>query len=269
MKTGFSAFVFILFLFSALILPADITIEGSLTHEYSAEPGETIDGSISIQNSGSEPEEVKLFLTDYSSSADGSHYYLDPNTTPRSNASWITLSPQRVTIPAGETYSARYSLTTPNDKTLGGTYWSMLMIEPIPKDSPESSGYDPEQATVGITTVLRYGIRMITHFGGAEPAQPEIEKATVIREEDKRFLHVDITNSGNKLLRINLWAELYTQDGEYIGNYPGEKLAVFPGSSIRFKVDLSSVANNRYLTLVVMDCGNNDVFGVQYTLDLE
>jgi len=269
MKTGFSAFFFFLFLFCAFLLPADITVVGSLTHEYSIDPGETIDGSIRIQNSGNEPEEVKLYLTDYASAADGSHYYLDPNTTPRSNASWITLSPRRVTIPAGETYSARYSLTTPNDKSLGGTYWSMLMIEPIPKDSPESSGYNPETVTVGITTVLRYGIRMITHFEGAEPAQPEIENAAVIREEDKRFLHVDITNAGNRLLRVDLWAELYTQDGEYVGNYPGEKLAVFPGSSIRFKVNLSKVPKNRYLALVVMDCGNNDVFGVQYTLDLE
>ena len=266
MKNLFPITILFLLFLSGVSVSADITIEGSLTHEYIVAPGETVEGSIAIQNSGTEPEEVKLYLNDYASAADGSHFYLDPNTTDRSNASWILVSPQRITIPAGDTYSARYSLTAPNDTTMAGTYWSMLMIEPIPQTSPESAGYDPETSTVGITTVLRYGIRMITHFEGEEQIRPEIENAAVIREEDNRYLHVDIKNAGNKLLRIDLWAELYTQEGDYTGKYPGERLAVFPGSSIRFKVDLSDVPINRYQALVVMDCGNNDVFGAQYTL---
>ena len=90
-----------------------------------------------------------------------------------------------------------------------------------------------------------------------------------MEEQGKRHLYVDIANTGTRLLRILMWSELYTEKGEYTGKYDGERLAVFPGSSIRFKVDLTEVPKNKYEALVVLDCGNNDVFGVNYTLLLE
>jgi hypothetical protein len=66
---------------------AGIFIDGSLTHEFSAGSGETYEGTIIISNNGDEPEEVKLYLTDYSTEAGGKKYYMDPDSTARSNAS--------------------------------------------------------------------------------------------------------------------------------------------------------------------------------------
>jgi hypothetical protein len=247
-------------------LLAEISIEGKLTHEFEVETGETYAGKIVIKNLGDEPEDVKLYQTDFESTAGGFRHYREFNTTPRSNAIWITVSPKRFRIPAGGTHNAHYTVKVPSDKTLDGTYWSILMVEAISKDSPESSDFDPSQVTLGIRTHLRYAIRMITHIEGTGSVRPQIVSSKLTQEEEKRILQVDVLNAGTGLLRVLLWSELYTEQGEYIGKYTGQRLAIFPGSSIRFKVDLTDVPKNKYAALVVMDCGNNNFFGTNYSL---
>ncbi len=53
-----------------------------------------------------------------------------------------------------------YTVTVPQADSLKGTYWSVLMIEPIPKASPEAGG----ERTIGITAVTRYAFQIITHI---------------------------------------------------------------------------------------------------------
>ncbi len=248
---------------------AGIFIDGSLTHEVSAGPGESYDGTIIISNNGDEPEEVKLYLTDYSTEAGGKKYYMDPGTTARSNASWITVSPMRFFIPAHEDYTVYFTVDIPGDNTMTGTYWSMMMIEAIPKESPESSFFDPEEVTIGVSTILRYGVRIISHINESGTISPEIIKAGLNDEDDIVTLSLDIKNTGTRLFRLDFWVELYDTGGNYIGKYNGERLAVFPDSSIRFSADLSEVPKADYMALVVLDCGNDNVFGINYNLELK
>lgn len=257
---------FIVMLSCPYLLLAEISIKGQLTHEYEVETGATYTGKIVIDNIGEEPEDVKVYQTDFESSAGGVRHYREFNTTPRSNAKWLTISPKRFRVPAGGTYTLHYTIKVPGDKTLDGTYWSILMAESIPKESPESSEFAPDKVTLGIRTRLRYAIRMITHIEGTGSVLPQILSSKLTEEEEKRFLQVDVLNAGTGLLRILLWSELYNEQGGYVGKYSGQRLAIFPGSSIRFKVDLTNVPKNKYRALVVMDCGNNDFFGTNYSL---
>jgi hypothetical protein len=247
---------------------AEISIEGKLTHEYEVETGATYTGKVVIKNIGAEPEDVMVYQNDFASTADGARHYQDPNTTQRSNASWLTISPRRFRIPAEGTHVAHFTIKVPNDKTLEGTYWSILMVESIPKESPESPDFDPDKVTLGIRTRLRYAIRMITHIEDTGSVHPQIIGSRLAAQDEKRYLQVDVENTGTLLLRVLVYSELYTQEGEYVGKYSGQRLAVFPGSSIRFQVDLTEVPKNKYRALVVMDCGNNDFFGTSYTLIL-
>lgn len=259
--------------FLYLLLPftawAGINIEGSLTHEVTAGPGDTYTGTIIIQNTGQEVEEVKLYQTDYRTEAGGATYYPDPGTMERSNSDWVTVSPKRFFISGGESYTVHFSITIPSDESLTGTYWSLLMVEGIPKESPESSNYNPEEVNVGVQTILRYGVRMITHINYTGTITPEIISSRLEKEELRTYLFLDIANSGTRLFRVNFWAELYTEDGDFIGKFEGDKLAVFPGSSVRFRTDLTSAPKDKYLALVVLDCGENNVFGINYNLVLE
>lgn len=262
-------FLIIFMVLSSILSFGAISIEGSLTHELNSSPGDMHEGKILINNNGNEPEEVKIYITDFRTEAGGKKYYLDPDTTARSNASWVSVNPKRFFIPAGQTYTLYFSIDVPADSTLSGSYWSMMMIESIPKESPESSFYDPEEITLGVKTVLRYGIRIISNIDKSVSIKPEIQNAGLSNEEDIIEMYLDIKNAGNRFFRLDFWMELYDTSGNFIGKYQGDKLSVFPDSSIRFSVDLSNVPKDEYMALVVMDCGDDNVFGVNYTIDLK
>ena len=66
---------------------------GGLTYEHTATPGEEYTGEIILRNHSEDPEEVKVYQTDYFFYADQRVIYGDPGKLPRSNASWITYTP--------------------------------------------------------------------------------------------------------------------------------------------------------------------------------
>jgi len=143
-------------LFFCLIMPcvsvAGVSVTSGLTYEKEAQVGETYQGVIQLMNTGKEPQEVKIYQTDYLFYSDGSNIYGES-----SNADWITFSPHRLTIAPKGTSQVNYTLEVPDDKTLTGTYWSMIMIEGISSSSPEAARQEKDKITFGVSQVIRYG----------------------------------------------------------------------------------------------------------------
>ena len=259
-------FLFLVLIPSAM---AGVIVDGPLTHEIVVRPGSSYDGTVLLRNPGEEAEEIKIYQTDYRSDAEGRSFYDEPGTAPRSNTAWMTISSRRFTVSAGESYTVRYTLKVPEDSTLAGTYFSMLMVEPIPKTSGESSAYDPEKTTLGVDTIMRYGIRIISHIEGTGTVQPQIVATELVQDEGSLYLSLDILNSGTQFIKVSSWAELYTEDGELVGKFEGRRSSIFPDSLKNFRIELTEVGKASYIALVVLDCGNNDVFGANFTLQIE
>ncbi len=266
MKSGWFVIGFFIFLFGALPLSGNVIIVGGLTHEHEARIGESYEGSIEIKNIEDRPQEVKIYQTDYSFYADGRILYSNPGKMPRSNAHWITFSPKRLTVPPKDTVFVHYTVKVPNQADLKGTYWSIFMVELVPENSPESSLGNPDKVGLGIRQLFRYGIQVVTQIGDTGTRKLEFLSTKLLKDGDKQFLQLDIGNTGERWLRSSLWVELYNEEGNYMGKYEGGSLRIYPTTSVRFKVDLSSVPNNTYKALVVIDCGDDNVFGANFNL---
>jgi hypothetical protein len=246
-------------------LKAGISVMGGLTYEKEAVPGETYRGVFQIANTGEEKERVKIYQTDYTFNHEGLSNYGDPGMLPRSNANWIQFSPKEFEVPAKENVIVNYEVHVPPVDTLAGTYWSMMMVQSIPEITPESM----PQRSVGITTVMRYGVQMITHIGESGKRQLQFLDTKLIREQDSRFLQIDIVNTGERLLRPNVWVELYNLEGKNKGTFDGGSYRIYPETSVRYKIQLNGVAKGTYKALIVADCGHEDLFGVQYTVEIK
>jgi hypothetical protein len=257
-----------------LLLPAmpsfsNLGISGSLGRPYEVSPGKTYEGTIEVTNPDASAQEIKLYQTDYSFSADGSIVYGEPGRLPRSNARWITVSPQRVTIPAGEGATIHYTIQVPPDDTLRGTYWSIIMVEPVAPGSPESGSYDPTKVTVGIREVLRYGVQIETTRGSTGSRNLRFSQVLLQADTGSRLLVVDLENTGERSLQPSLWAELYDGQGGFVGRFDGGAHRLYPGTAARFRVELRGVSNATYKALIVADCGGDDVFGANVSLVLQ
>jgi hypothetical protein len=251
-----------------LVSRAAIIVTGSLTHEYEVAPGRSYEGSIEVLNQGKDPQEVKSYQTDYTFSADGKVMYGDPGSLPRSNARWTTVSPRQFTIPPNETMIVRFTIQVPNDTVMNGTYWSVVMVEPVSPGSPESSGAGTRDTGMGISQVLRYAVQIVTHIGASGTRQLKFSQLQLSAEKDTRVLLVDVQNTGERWLRGTLWIDLYDSDGKHVAKLEGGRQRMYPGTSVRFSLDLAGVKQSTYKALIVVDCGGEDVFGANVNLAL-
>jgi len=248
---------------------ANVTVLGGLTREIEAHPGELISGTIDFSNNADEFAYVDVYQTDYLFFADGRTLYGDPGVVKRSNASWISFSPSRVAISAGGTASVYYEITVPADTELSGSYWSVLMIEPVSGDVVSRMGGNTDEISVGIKTIVRYAVQIITDIGETGKSSIRVTDNSLTTENGKRILHLDIENDGERRLSPAVWADLYRNDGTYMGRFESGRKRIFPNCSVRHHIDLSEVPKGAYTALMIVDNGDDQVFGANYEVRLE
>ncbi|MGH2566987.1 MAG: hypothetical protein ACRDGA_01510, partial [Bacteroidota bacterium] len=143
---------------------------------------------------------------------------------------------------------------------------SMLMVEGIPTGSPESSA---KRNQMGILQTIRYGIQIATTIANSGARKIRfVDRKLVTNEKGERILQVDIENTGDLLMRPEMYVELFDERGTSLGKFRGASYRIYPGTSVRQSIDLTAIPKGSYKALVVVDAGGDDVFGAQYTLQL-
>ena len=252
---------------------AQVSVIGELSQDREARPGEQYEGSIIVKNDTNEPQEAKVYQTDYLFYFNGTNDYAEAGTTARSNAQWVSFSPSYLTIPPQSTISVNFTVTVPqflNEKNLVGTYWSMLMVEGIAKGSAESTlPTDPKKAQMGIRQTIRYGIQLATHIAQTGTKNIKYLDAQLVTKEDgKKYLQVDLENTGDIGIRPDVYVELFDASGASAGKFSGVRFRLYPGTSVRQMIELTKSAKGRFKALVVVDAGGDDVWGAEYTLEI-
>jgi hypothetical protein len=275
MKKHFSkVFCGILFVpILASCLSAQVSVIGELSQDKDAKPGDSYSGVVVVRNDTNEPQEAKVYQTDYAFRHDGTNNYGEPGSLPRSNAKWIAFSPSFMTLPPQGTMAVNYTVTVPKEsesKKMIGTYWSMLMVEGIQKGSAESSvPRKDKKAQMGITQTIRYGIQVATTIANTGAKKVQFLGIEIMPQKDgKRALQVDIENTGDIVMRPDVYVELLNAQGISLGKFQGVKFRIYPGTSVRQLIDLSKVAKGTYKAFIVVDAGGEDNFGAQYTLKI-
>lgn len=258
----------LLLLLAGAVRGAEISVLDGLTREFTVEPGRSIESKLVIRNNTDEPQEVRLFQTDYLFYADGRNLYGEPGSAPRSNASWITFAPHQFTLPPKETTSVPYSLQVPNDPGLTGTYWSLLMVEPV-AGSLEILQAGPGKPTVTIRTVVRYGVQFVTNIQDTGKREIRFLNRQLIDQNGKLVLRLELENIGERWLNPSIWVELFSAEGASMGRFGSEQLRVYPGCSTRFDIALAQLPKGTYRALIIADNGDEYVFGLQCNLQIE
>jgi hypothetical protein len=245
-----------------------VSVLGGLTQQITLAPGEKKEGTIKLLNKEDVVARVRISQTDYAFFADGRTLYDEPGTSNRSNAKWIDVSPMNVTIPPQESVSIFYEITAPNDPGLAGTYWSVIMVEPIADAGTTGAGKDGKPG-LGIQTIIRYAIQIISDIGDTGSSTINVTDDTVVVRDGKTLLQTDIVNVGERWLSPSVWTEFYDKAGRYVGRFDSNRQRVLPNCSVRHLFDLTSVPKGTYTALFVVDNGDDRVFGTTYEVRLQ
>lgn len=166
-----------------------LTVSSGLTVAKVVLPGEKTGGVI-VLTGGESAETVRIYQTDYMFYADGRNEFGKPGSAPRSNASWITYVPNQLILQPHGRAEVSYQISVPNDEDLRGTYWSVIMVEPVPAlyvDLTDPSGrplgrYEGGKLRIFPGCSVRYAVDL-------GPLKPGKYNALVIADcgEDKVF----------------------------------------------------------------------------------
>lgn len=241
-----------------------ISVLGDLSHERTIEPGKTYEGTILLKNNSKVAEEVKVYQTDYQFFADGRNLYGRPGKDARSNAAWVTFSPNYLTVPPQATLSIAYTVRVPADPARAGTFWSMLMVEGVPKVAPAQQR--KQRPEVGLRQAIRYGVQIVTNIGDSGSRKIKILDKRLLRDAGRRLLRLDIANTGERWLRPVVWVNLVDSAGRRAGRFTGIRKRIFPGSSVRHDIELANVPPGAYKAVIVIDNGDDYVFGAQHKI---
>jgi hypothetical protein len=268
MRSAALALLLLLLPLPALGAAASVHVVGGLTRESTVALGAKSEGELLLQNSSDQPARVRTYQTDYLFYADGRNLYGEPGTDPRSNASWISFSPRELEVAAKSTTAVHYQLQVPATGDLVGTYWSILMVEPMAGPAP-APAMEKDKVAVGITTVIRYAVQIVTHVGEGGSRELRFTEAHLATQEGRRRLEVAAENSGQSGLSPLLWVELFDLQGARLGRFEATRRRIYPGCSVRYQIDLSTVAPGEYHALLVADNGDEHVFGARYKLEVK
>ena len=187
MKNLFLIMLFLLV--AATASHAGVSVVGSLTRGNTVSPGDRYEGDIMVRNNDEQPVEVRVYKKDYLFYADGRNLYDESGSTPRTNATWLTVQPAQMTVPPKGTGSFHYTVQTPKNAELKGSYWSLLMVEPMapPAVLPNQ---EKNKISMGLQTVIRYAIQIVTDFGESGEWMLKFRDKKLVMKEGKRLFEI-------------------------------------------------------------------------------
>ncbi|MBB6372638.1 WxL protein host-binding domain-containing protein [Chryseobacterium shigense] len=247
-------------------LHAGIVVLNGLTHTYKVENGKVYKGKIGIENTGSTPQTVKLFLQDFIYKADGSINYTTIHTNNRTNGDWIRLNTNLITLKAKEKTEVFYEITVPDQPADPGSYWSVIIVEPVEDIKPSN-----DKIGVNITSVIRYAIQVITDYE-PEKAKPDLkfESVKIEKEDGKQTAKIAIANSGNLYCKPTVTIEIYNRKtGERIGSYTSIAMGLLPQTSKSFYIDISKIPADQYKAVLIATDEEDNAFALNVELEIK
>lgn len=240
-----------------------ITVTGALLVERAAAPGETYQGSITIRNTSDKPQTATLSLADYRFDASGSNSFDAPGSHARSNAPWITLSQQAVSVPPLGTQLVGYTVAVPAGSPQSGrtgTYWSVVLIE-----GEDRSSIPADPSTFTISPKIRFAVQVVTHVGQTGDctllfANPRITPGTMV---------VDVNGQGTRACRPDLKLEVYNSDGALQHTATLRGSFVYPDTSARQTFALAPLTAGSYSFLLLADVGADKLQGARFQVQVK
>lgn len=228
-----------------------------LSFHTDAKPGEAIQGKLVIVNERDVAEKVELKPVDYSFNANGEHFYEEQANLLRSSARWIELPSSQIEIPPKSTAEVLYTIHVPQNKTLKGTYWNVILIEPV---DPLPVLTQPEKDQFQLKVKVRYAYHVVVNLGNGD-ASLKIASRNMQQQDGKRLYQLDVVNNGELFLNPKLILKTYDENGRLVATISDQEQRIYPQTSVRYTLDLSDLKPSSYTGFLLLDNGDQHIFG--------
>lgn len=212
------------------------------------EPGEVINGTITVENPTSEITEVKVYVEDflYVSPYDGSKEFFAPGTIGYSCAKWINFSPQKIILPPFAKRRVNYTIKVPLQ--VRGGYYAVMFFE---------TSLGGEEEKEGVNVVIRGRIGTL-FFLETKDSRKEAEIEDIKVEKDT--IKGKFSNKGN--VAIIAKGNFYIMDtrGMVVDRGRLREFYLFPEDKGEFCLKIGeNIPPGRYTIVCSFDLGEGDI----------
>jgi len=219
---------------------AGVSVVGSLDRLHVADPGELIRGEIEIQNTLDESALVRVEVLDQLINSEAQAQYLPAGAHARSLADYIQLMPPEQLIAPRARARVGFEVKLPTlaeRPELVGAYWAVLMVRHEALDVFDDLAQKDQwmikqrfQTAVRITTAVRGQASTRLLF-----QSPVLNLSKDPDQSPDPVFSFEAHNAGERLLDIALVGELFSVQGEYLGQTMFGQFKIYPGSHRRIE----------------------------------
>lgn len=236
---------------------AGIVIVNGLSHEHTLANGQKVQGDIVIKNTAKENKRAIIYLADVIHNCNGETLFLKAGQHKRTNTEWLQFSTNEVQLKPDESITLTYDMTPSNDVDAQGSYWGVIMVE----EAEDLDTSDVERG-VKVKSLVRYAIQIIGSYEQNAVKELDIADVKMKNGEEGEYLQISINNLGNYMLKPIVILELYDEDGEQVARLEMPYRKIYPGLCKTFEIPLKGVKEGVYNGVLVADCGDENLYGL-------
>lgn len=241
---------------------ATITVVNGMTHEYNAGNGSVFNGEVIIKNLGKTPARVLFYKNDLKHTCQGETQFVEAVDNKRSVCKWIEVSNNEITLNPEEEITATYRLTIPKEGNFDGSFWGCIMVE-----EAEALDTSNRQKGIRVRSLIRYAVQIVANFA-KQDKNLDILTPSIDSTDVGMVMNVNINNTGNTLMTPVVVLELYDDLGTVIKRIEVPTQKIYPDMCKNFQLELNGVPKGKYTGVLVADCGEEEIYGLNVTVDL-
>lgn len=237
-------------------------------NRLSANPGDQLQGSFNVTNSGNLPVSLSIVRSDFVLGPRGSINPVASGSLPTSLASWLTTSSSQLDLAPQKTTELRYSIDVPKNAT-PGTHWGLILVR---NGSPGTNSDQGHAVGVDYVTQLAYVVYVDVGQGQASGKVTDIKVARAPANSKYRgeVAQVGFQNTGTNLMVMRGRLELRSLDGTLVKTYTIGSMPVLPGGFSILEVNLdASLKPGTYLATAVLNDGSPRLIAGQAQIEVQ
>lgn len=243
---------------------AQIQVASSMTVQHDVKPGQNvINGIITLVNSGSTAEQVRIALSDVKSDPKSGTVYVKPGTLERSNTAWIDLPSSVVTVPVSGKLDVPYRITIPHNVAMG-THWGVLLVQ---SGAIDQSVLGTSTSSITIREVTQYAVQVYVNLPGGQ-AKLKFQNPSLAKTLEGIKLNVELGNLGERMALPNTRVEVYDAGGNVVLKLESRQRRVLPGLSVLESHTINGLKAGKYQVLIIAD-DESGVVGARYNVTVE
>jgi P pilus assembly chaperone PapD len=221
---------------------------------FNADPGESQDKVITIKNHASEKSSFILNISDFEITTDGLKEYKPANSTKKSIANWISISPSFFELEPNQERQVSISVQPPTDDD--GSRWGAIFV----RTAKEKTAFDAgEKLSAGVTVSSRIAVQVYQTSKSNRNLKAKIDQLREINSEDstERWFSAIVTNLSDIIVhcKVFLIASNITTAKE--NQYPAVQFDAYPRKTQKIILKMpKGLPNGTYALAAVLDYGS-------------